>query len=256
MTHRGFLLYGAALTIAVLPGLVRADIDSAAGLATCFLTSAGACNYTSGSQSTETTGPANVSTNLAGTTVAITNVDSAWQPNNPVNPGDSTDSTAVWIGAVNSGDGATDPFVSPSNGTTGYPVYQITDTFAATAGQSLDLDVWADDSVNIWLNGVELVVGTPITGASACSGVVVGCTPGFPPSGDGGAFVFSGLAASNTLVFDVYQTGTTLNSTGNPTGLLFTGAAVNTPEPGAAALLISMLAAIAGVAGIFRKKLA
>jgi len=40
-----FLPYSAAIAVAFLPGLLRADIDSSAGLSTCFLTALGACNY-------------------------------------------------------------------------------------------------------------------------------------------------------------------------------------------------------------------
>ena len=131
-----FLPYSAAIAVAFLPGLLRADIDSSAGLSTCFLTALGACNYTSGAQSTEVLGT--VSTNLPGTTVAITNIDSAWQPNNPVTPGTSVASSAVWIGAVNSGDGASDPFVASSSGSSGFPVYQISDTFTALSENPTD----------------------------------------------------------------------------------------------------------------------
>jgi hypothetical protein len=235
MMLKRFLPYSAAIAVAFLPGLLRADIDSSAGLSTCFLTALGACNYnTSGTQSTEVLGT--VSTNLPGTTVAITNIDSAWQPNNPVTPGTSVASSAVWIG---------------------FPVYQISDTFTATAGQALLLDVWADDSVSISVNGVKDVVGTATTGTSACSGVVVGCTPGFPPAGDGGAFSLSNLVTgTNSIVFDVYQTGSGTTSTQNPTGLLFTGTVVSTPEPGSVSMLLAMLVGVAGFAGILKKKLA
>jgi len=63
------------------------------------------------------------------------------------------------------------------------------------------------------------------------------------------------LAGSNTLTFDVYQTGSGTDTTSNPTGLLFTGN-VSAPEPGAVTLLVTMLMAVAGFAGILKKKLA
>jgi hypothetical protein len=222
--------------MAFLPGLVRADVtlDSGAGLTACMFSSyPGTC------------GLAGDGVTTTGKTVTITpDLPAYWEPNNPTNPGDSGDTTAVWIGAVESGYG--DPTFVPSQTT---PVYEITDTFTSTAGTLL-LDVWADDSVNVYLNGSLLPPpGTPNQG-SICSGQPASCQPM-----EDGVFTGNVLNGSNTLTFDVYQTGTGTDTTSNPTGLLFTGT-VSTPEPASVAILLAMLVGVAGFAGILKKKLA
>src|ERR1700761_2919762 len=87
-------------------------------------------------------------TNLPGiTTVAIT-PDSLWQQNNPINPGDPNDSSAVWISDQLSGYG--DSQFQPFEGTN--PVVTVIDNF--TSGQGLlHLNVWADDTADVILDG-------------------------------------------------------------------------------------------------------
>src|ERR1035441_1366660 len=167
------------LCVLLTPSLVRADIllDSVAGLNACLLDSTLVCttNYT---------------------TVAIT-PHSAWQPNGPVNPSDPNDTSAYWISYVKSGYG--DPIFVPSNLT--QPVYRISDTFTSTAGQ-LMLNVWADDSVSVYLDNVPLGPAGVTTQFPPCSGQVIACTPPL-----GGVFVAGLSPGSHTLTFDVFQTG-------------------------------------------------
>jgi len=256
MILKRFLPYSAAIAMAFLPGVIRAanDIDSEAGQTTCFLSSAFNCNTTTGTSSADVGSGAKATSN--GSTVAIvgSDVDSSWQQVPVVNPGDSSDSSANWIGAMDSGVNGTLVVQNDSA-----PAYQITSgSFTAGAGQQLDLDVWADDSVDVWL--VNTTTSTPtmveisplstITQASACSGQPVSCTP--PTEG---AFA-DALVSGDTyhLTFEVWQTGSGTTPASNPTGLLYTGAVVASPEPGAVTLLLTMMMAVAGVAGILKKK--
>jgi len=275
MTIRQFLPYTAAFAMAFLPGLVRADVvlDSGAGLSACmFNSNASSCGPSGDTIST--TGSSIAFGGQGVATTSVTTVDSSWQGIPVVNPGDSSDQSAVWIGAVDSGycSTACGKFVpsnttsanslpgatNPTNG--GAPVYQITSqSFTAGTGSTLDLNVWADDSVDVYLvnntaggSSVEISPAATATQNPPCSGQTVSCTP--PTEGK---FVDS-LTAGDTysLQFNVWQTGPGGNNYTNPTGLLYTGAVVNTPEPGAATLLVIMLMAVAGFAGILKKKLA
>jgi hypothetical protein len=236
MMLKRFLPYSAAIAVAFLPGLLRADIvvDSKAGLVASTCTTSLIC------------------TTVLGGTVAITE-DPAWQqiPVTNPGPGHSSDTSAIWIGAVHSGYG--DPTFVPQD-LVG-PAYEITSqTFT---GSKLYLDVWADDSVDVYL--VNTTLGTrseispvsTITQSGACSGQIVSCTP--PTEG---LFTNSLIAVdSYDLQFNVWQTGTATNTTDNPTGLLFTGN-VSVPEPGSVSILLAMLVGVAGFAGILKKKLA
>jgi hypothetical protein len=235
MMLKRFLPYSAAIAVAFLPGLLRADIvvDSQGGLV------ASLC------------GPApSLSCAPVAGTVAITE-DSAWQQIPVTNPGTPSDTSAIWIGAVASGYG--DSVFVPQD-LVG-PAYEITSqTFT---GSTLLLDVWADDSVDVFLNNlttpgsVEISPASTINQASACSGQEVSCTP--PTEG-----VFTNsLIAGDTydLQFNVWQTGSGTDHFSNPTGLLYSGTAI-APEPGAVTLLVTMLMAVAGFAGILKKKLA
>jgi len=245
MILKRFLPYSAAIAIAFLPGVVRADVvlDSVGGLAASTCTASLTC------------------TTVAGGTVAfgitagsVTTADTAWQHVPVTNPGDPSDSSAEWIGAVDSGYSASNGGQFVPQDLAG-PAYQITSQ--AFTGYALNLDVWADDSVDVFLVDTTVHTSSEIsplsttTQSSACSGQEVSCTP--PTEG---AFT-DGLIAGDTyeLQFNVWQTGSGLNTSSNPTGLLYTGTAI-TPEPGGVTLLVTMLMAVAGFAGILKKKLA
>src|SRR5687767_9893326 len=91
-----------------------------------------------------------LSNSLTPATVAIT-PHPAWQPNNPANPWNSTDKPAVWISYAGTGYG--DPNFQPYNGTT--PVVSIFENFTSAAG-ILTLNVWADDTSQVLLDGVSV----------------------------------------------------------------------------------------------------
>jgi hypothetical protein len=151
----------------------------------------------------------------SGTTVA-TGAHPLWQPNHP------DGSAAVWISYADTGYQGT--HFQPSLGST--PVVTITDTFTTTTTSVLNLEVWADDSAGVAVDGTQ--VFAPIfTQGSACSGTVIGCLPQ-----DGGVLTNYFLSAgTHTISFVLYQTGSGTDTSSNPMGLLFTGSDETVPEP-------------------------
>ena len=239
--RKRFLVFNAAVLVALLPTLVRADIilDSHAGLDACLMLSASVCGSTIPS--------------------VVTGVHPAWQQLPVTNPGDSTDNSAKWIGAVDSGYKGL--VFLPQN--LSFAAYRImSETFTTNAsGGTLKLNVWADDSVDVFLNNMTSSTTLEISPLSTtgqnppCSGQIVSCTPVTE-----GLFTVA-LAPSTTyrLSFDVWQTGSDLNTTLNPTALLYTGKETNTcgpgefcvPDGGTTALLLSF--ALMGVGLVSRR---
>ena len=210
-----------ALLCLASPGLVRADIvlDSHAGLAACMYNSNGtSCGNTNGSDLFPET---------SGLTV-VTQEHPAWQQLPVINPVYPSDSSAQWIGAVDSGYQGTQ-FV-PYNPNA--PVYLITSNPFTTGqnGGTLDLDVWADDTVNVLLvhGATAELISPPATALNnTCQPVPIGCT-----SLNEGVLIDSLLPSTTyTLEFQVWQTGTGIGTTSNPTALLYTGG-VSVPEAG------------------------
>lgn len=160
-------------------------------------------------------------------TVAIT-PHSAWAPNNPQNPMDPNDTSAVWISYAATGYG--DPIWQPYSGTE--PVVSIFHNFTSNAGY-LRLYVWADDTAQVLLDGVSLFA--PAFTQSTCSGQPIGCRPQ-----DFGLIEANFSSGSHQLEFRLFQTGTGGDSSSNPFGILYTGgaysAATHTPEPASLAL--------------------
>jgi hypothetical protein len=151
-------------------------------------------------------------------TVAIT-PHSLWQPNNPVNPGDPSDDSAVWISFADTGYGGS--YFQAFSGTT--PVVSIFQSFQSDPG-TLTLNVWADDTADVLLDGNYLMHA--VFTQDICSGQAIGCRPQ-----DVGAFSAPLSAGSHTLEFVLYQVGTGESTTSNPFGLLYTGTAPKDPLP-------------------------
>ena len=155
---------------------------------------------------------AGLSTGLGTATVAVS-PHPAWQPDNPANPGDATDHSAVWISFADTGYGGS--VLQPYHGT--IPVVSVFDTFLSDSG-TLKLHVWADDTADVLLDGSYLIHA--VFTQNTCSGQAIGCRPE-----DVGNIVTPLSAGSHTLEFVMYQVGKGTNTTSNPFGLLYTGTA-------------------------------
>jgi hypothetical protein len=209
------LLAGAVLTLGVISGQLQAgviNLDSLPGLPN----------------------------SLTPATVAIS-VHPSWEPNNPVNPGNPADTSAVWISYDYTG--YKDPVFQPYEGTT--PVVSIFENFVSGPG-FLTLNVWADDTSEVLLDGVSLIA--PKFTQSTCSGQPIGCLPQ-----DVGSLSSVLTAGPHQLEFRVFQVGTGLDTTTNPMGLMFTGTApAAVPEPGT----LLLLGGASVTAALKRKRLA
>lgn len=153
---------------------------------------------------------------------------------------------STWVGvASTAGPGSGSGYVNPA-----YGYYEFQTTFGATAGTyNGTLNVLADDTVEVLLNGNILVNFGALGNDSTCAQYAPGCLTSTEKS-----LVLSGLSlnASNTLDFIVEQAGNVSGSRGSdPSGLDFNASLTPTPEPGSLFLLGSGLL---GVAGIARKK--
>ena len=162
--------------------------------------------------------------------------------------------TPTWAAAIG---GSTWVGISPTAGPSGtinpnFGTYTFTlDLGSGLAGYSGTIDVLADDTTSVFLNGVEIQPADS-GGDSHCeTGPGITClTPfavGLPGSG---AFV----AGDNTLTFGVLQAGTgPAGGSGDPSGLDFEGSISNStiPEPGTLLLLGTGLIGTAGV--MFRR---
>ncbi len=132
-----------------------------------------------------------------------------------------------WVSYVQSGDPNADGFVTVPNGT----VVAFTDTFTIT-GTPLDgiLNVLADDSTSVILNGVQLVAEANQSGNgyATCSDSTIGCLAITEGNVNLTGTLLSGV---NTLEFDVAQRD------GGSFGLDYAGTVNETPEPATFSLL-------------------
>jgi hypothetical protein len=177
----------------------------------------------------------------SGGAVAIT-PHSAWQANNPGGSG------AVWISYANTGVGGST--LAPQAGSATNPsgqavIMTVTETFSAGIGATLAMQVWADDTARVLIDGVELIAGNFSQGT--CATGSIGCEPN-----EFGQINYTfNTDGIHTLAFEVFQVGSGTNPTDNPFGLLYAGtltAAV--PEPGTLALFGAGLAGL----GLLRRR--
>jgi hypothetical protein len=142
-------------------------------------------------------------------TVQAINPHPVWQANNP------NGSDAVWVSLADTGSPGT---ISPPSSTTDH-IMRISETFFAAIGTTLALEVWADDTARVLIDGNE--VFAPNFSQGTCAIGPIGCEPG-EQGVIGHTFTVAGL---HTVAFEAFQTG------GGPFGLLYAGATRTVPEP-------------------------
>ena len=164
------------------------------------------------------------------TPVAIS-VHPVWQPNDPNGLG------AVWVSFDDTGQPGT---VSVPNSTT-TPAMVVEETISVGPGGAiLDLDVWADDTAGVFIDGTS--VFTPnFVQDGACADGAIACEVG--EAGMINEFLAEG---THTLRFEVYQVG------GGPFGLLYSAEINAVPEP--TTLVIWSLLATLGLSFYRRRR--
>ena len=150
---------------------------------------------------------------------------SAWQTNDPNGYG------AEWISYGKTGiAGST---LAPPSGQD--VVVRIFETLYVKAGDILSLQVWADDTAEVFVGSISKNI--PNFTQSTCANGPIGCQPH-----EFGQIhhEFTSAGAFN-LRFDLFQVGTGDTNPSNPFGLLYSGTLTSTsvPEPSVLALLAS-----------------
>jgi len=147
-----------------------------------------------------------------------------------------------WISYANTGNPSTPGFIVVPNGTdvTFTQIFYLTGNITGAS-----LDVMADDTASVWLNGTELASANFAGPYPTCSSLPIGCL-----TGTMGIFTFADLQpylvdGKNTLSFDVYQ------EAGSSYGLDYAGT-ITTPEP---ATLMMLVLGLFGIALNARRRL-
>lgn len=136
-------------------------------------------------------------------------------------------SAGQWISYADTGAGGV---VAPSS--TAAPLFTVIETFTTAYRSLLDLTVWADDTAQVWLNGVALNTANFTQGICAIG--ALGCQPG-----EGEAFSVEVAAGQHLLAIDVYQVGA------STTGTAYEGEVNAIPLPATILLLAGGLAGLA-----------
>jgi hypothetical protein len=170
-------------------------------------------------------------TNLVDGTNEVVTPHAAWK---------TPTATRKWISYANTGIGAGS--FSPANGT-----YTFKETFILPISSSFSgwLDVWADDTVEVILNGTNIKAGNYIPDNACASG-----PPSCEPT-EGAHIILSGLPlvqGVNTLQFDLKQLWD------GPSALMYEGEITATPEPGTMGMMILAGLGLVGLGKIHRKR--
>lgn len=194
----------------------------------------GCCLMTAKADTTASLASSTATTNNSGSATQDIVGNSAWAA--PL-------AGSSWISYADTG-ATNDPgFVVVPNGT----AVTFSQTFNLSGSvSSAWLDVLADDTTSVWINGTEIASANLGGSYPTCSSLPIGCL-----TGTEGMFNTAQLApylvdGTNTISFVVYQ------EAGSSYGLDYSGAVVTTPEPGSLMLLSSSLF---GLAAIGRRKL-
>lgn len=137
--------------------------------------------------------------------VEIISSHPAWMPDSGLN--------AKWISYGPTGYQDAGP-VAPRDPV--LPLFRVTETFILTEENALSVFVWADDTAEVFINGVSMF--PPNFTQNVCANGSIGCEPN-----EVGTVTATLAAGTHTLSFDVWQIGTGLNTSNNPFGLLYFG---------------------------------